>query len=169
MKTKIFYYSYSGVTRELALTLKAKLSSGTSDLVDVVEIKPKKAYNSLTAYSVGVKRARYGDCDPIDEVNADVSDCDVFLIGMPVWAARPAPPINTLIKDISGGEGKTAVIFSTMKKSGGIETLDAAEKLLSEKGVKVAGKFALTEKESVIDEKIEEIAAAARTAVHQSA
>ena len=169
MKTKIFYYSYSGVTRELALTLKAKLSSGTSDLVDVVEIKPKKAYNSLTAYSVGVKRARYGDCDPIEEVNADVSDCDVFLIGMPVWAARPAPPINTLIKDISGGEGKTAVIFSTMKKSGGIETLDAAEKLLSEKGVKVAGKFALTEKESVIDEKIEEIAAAARTAVHQSA
>ena len=56
-----------------------------------------------------------------------------------------------------------------MKKSGGIETLDAAEKLLSEKGVKVAGKFALTEKESAIDEKIEEIAAAARTAVHQSA
>ena len=169
MNTKIFYYSYSGVTRELALTLKAKLSSGTADLVDVVEIKPQKAYNSLTAYSVGVKRARYGDCDPIEEVNADVSDCDVFLIGMPVWAARPAPPINTLIKDISGGEGKTAVIFSTMKKSGGIETLDAAEKLLSEKGVKVAGKFALTEKESVIDEKIEEIAAAARTAVHQSA
>jgi len=169
MKTKIFYYSYSGVTRELALTLKAKLSSGTADLVDVVEIKPQKAYNSLTAYSVGVKRARYGDCDPIDEVNADVSDCDVFLIGMPVWAARPAPPINTLIKDISGGDGKSAVIFSTMKKSGGIETLDAAEKLLSEKGVKVAGKFALTEKESAIDEKIEEIAAAARTAVHQSA
>ena len=169
MNTKIFYYSYSGVTRELALTLKAKLSSGTADLVDVVEIKPQKAYNSLTAYSVGVKRARYGDCDPIDEVNADVSDCDVFLIGMPVWAARPAPPINTLIKDISGGEGKTAVIFSTMKKSGGIETLDAAEKLLSEKGVKVAGKFALTDKESAIDEKIEEIAAAARTAVHQSA
>ena len=169
MKTKIFYYSYSGVTRELALTLKAKLSSGTADLVDVVEIKPKKAYNSLTAYSVGIKRARYGDCDPIEEVNADVSDCDVFLIGMPVWAARPAPPINTLIKDISGGEGKTAVIFSTMKKSGGIETLDAAEKLLSEKGVKVSGKFALTDKESVIDEKIEEIAAAARTAVHQSA
>ena len=169
MNTKIFYYSYSGVTRELALTLKAKLSSGTADLVDVVEIKPVKAYNSLTAYSVGVKRARYGDCDPIEEVNADVSDCDVFLIGMPVWAARPAPPINTLIKDISGGDGKSAVIFSTMKKSGGIETLDAAEKLLSEKGVKVAGKFALTEKESAIDEKIEEIAAAARTAVHQSA
>ena len=169
MNTKIFYYSYSGVTRELALTLKAKLSSGTADLVDVVEIKPQKAYNSLTAYSVGVKRARYGDCDPIEEANADVSDCDVFLIGMPVWAARPAPPINTLIKDISGGEGKIAVIFSTMKKSGGIETLDAAEKLLSEKGVKVAGKFALTEKESAIDEKIEDIAAAARTAVHQSA
>ncbi len=165
MKTKIFYYSYSGVTRELALTLKAKLSSETSDLVDVVEINPQKAYNSLTAYSMGIKRARCGDCDPIEQINTDVSDCDVFLVGMPVWAARPAPPINTLIRDITGGAGKPAVIFSTMKSSGGIETLDAAEKLLSEKGVKVAGKFALTEKESRKDGKVEEIAAAARAAV----
>ena len=165
MNTKIFYYSYSGVTRELALTLKAKLSSGTSDLTDAVEIKPVKAYSSLTAYTVGVKRARMGDCDPIEPANLDVSDCDVFLVGMPVWASRPAPPLNTFFRDISGGEGKTAVIFSTMKGSGGIETLDAAEKLLIEKGVKVASKFALTDKESRIDEKAEEIAAAARAAV----
>ncbi len=67
MKTSIIYHSYSGITRGVAEQIQ-KACGG-----DLIEVKLKKNYSSLTAYSLGCYRARKEECDPIEPETIDVS------------------------------------------------------------------------------------------------
>ena len=112
MKTSIIYHSYSGITRGVAEQIQ-KACGG-----DLIEVKLKKNYSSLTAYSLGCYRARKEECDPIEPETIDVSASDIIVIGTPVWAFKATPAINAAIAALKGCDGKKAVIFATCGRLG---------------------------------------------------
>jgi flavodoxin len=140
MKTSIIYHSYSGITRGVAEKIQ-KACGG-----DLIEVKLKKNYSSLTAYSLGCYRAMKEECDPIERESIDVSMSDLVVIGTPVWAFKATPAINAAIAALTGCDGKKAVIFATCG-SAAKDTLPILKKALEAKGVTVIGQFVINKKE----------------------
>jgi len=140
MKTSIIYHSYSGITRGIAEKIQ-KACGG-----DLIEVKLKQNYSSLTAYTLGSYRAMKGECDPIEPETIDVSASDLVVIGTPVWAFKATPAINAAIAALKGFDGKKAVIFATCGSSAK-DTLPILKKALEAKGAIVVGQFVLTKKE----------------------
>jgi multimeric flavodoxin WrbA len=100
MKTSIIFYSYSGNTRGVAEKVRDACGG------DLVEVKPKSDYSSLTAYTIGCYRAVKGMGDPIEPETIDVAADDVIVIGTPVWAGRATPAINAAVAALDGCRGK---------------------------------------------------------------
>jgi flavodoxin len=140
MKPSIIYYSYSGITRGIAEKIQ-KACGG-----DLVEVKLKQNYSSITAYTLGCYRATKEERDPIEPETIDVSLSDLIVIGTPVWAFKATPAINAAIAALKGCDGKKAVIFATCGSSAK-DTLLILKKALGVKGVAVVGEFVLTRKE----------------------
>lgn len=147
MKTCIIYHSYSGVTRGIA----EKINTACGG--DLVEVKPKDNYSTLSAYSVGCIRARKEACDPISPDTIDVSSYDLIVIGTPVWAWKATPVINGAIAALKGCEGKKAVIFATCGSSAK-ETHPIMKSALEKKGVHVSGELVLNKSDILGNEKI---------------
>jgi flavodoxin len=137
MKTSIIYHSYSGITRGIAGKIQ-KACGG-----DLIEVKPKENYSTLTAYSLGCYRAIKEESDAVIPETIDVSTSDLVVIGTPVWAFKATPVTNAAIAALKGCEGKKAVIFATCGSSAK-DTLLILKKALEAKGVKVQGQFVLT-------------------------
>ena len=140
MKPSIIYHSYTGVTRGIAEKIQ-KACGG-----DLIEVKLKQNYSSITAYTLGCYRAMKEECDPIEPETIDVSSSDLIVIGTPVWAFKATPAINAAIAALRGCDGKKAVIFATCGSSAK-DTLPILKKALVAKGVAVVGEFVLTKKE----------------------
>jgi flavodoxin len=147
MKTSIIYHSYSGITRGIAEKIQRACGG------DLVEIKLKQNYSSLTAYTLGCYRAMKEERDPIDPEIIDVSKTDLIVIGTPVWAYKATPAINAAITALKGCEGKKAVIFATCGSSAK-DTLNILKKALEAKDVTVVGQFVLTGKEITEGQKV---------------
>jgi len=140
MKTSIIYHSYSGITRSVA----GKIQEACGG--DLIEVKLKKNYSSLTAYSLGCYRAMKEESDPIEPESIDVSASDLIVIGTPVWAFKATPAINAAIAALKGCDGKKAVIFATCGSSAK-DTLPILKKALESKGVIVISQFVINRKE----------------------
>jgi flavodoxin len=140
MKTSIIYYSYSGITRSVAEKIQEACGG------DLIEVKLKKNYSSLTAYSLGCYRAMKEESDPIEPESIDVSAFDLIVIGTPVWAFKATPAINAAIAALKGCDGKKAVIFATCGSSAK-DTLPILKKALESKGVIVIAQFVINRKE----------------------
>ena len=140
MKPSIIYHSYSGVSRGIAEKIQ-KACGG-----DLIEVKLKQNYSSITAYTLGCYRAMKEECDPIEPETIDVSSSDLIVIGTPVWAFKATPAINAAIAALRGCDGKKGVIFATCGSSAK-DTLPILKKALVAKGVAVVGEFVLTKKE----------------------
>jgi flavodoxin len=147
MKTCIIYHSYSGVTRGIAERIKAACGG------DLLEVKPKDNYSTLSAYSVGCIRARKEACDPIIPDKIDVSSYDLIVIGTPVWAWKATPAINGAIAALRGCEGKKAVIFATCGSSAK-DTLPIMKSALEKKGIHISGEVVLNKSDISRNEKI---------------
>ncbi|UUX91392.1 flavodoxin family protein [Methanoplanus endosymbiosus] len=147
MKTTTIFYSYTGITRGVA----GKIQQACGG--DLIEVKTKKPYSKITAYSLGCLRAAKGECDEIEPASIDVSASDVIVIGTPVWAFRAAPPINAAVNALSGCEGKKAVIFATCGGKPG-ETIPLLAEALEKRGVKVAGGFIFDRKDVKDEDKV---------------
>ena len=147
MKTSIIYYSYSGITRGIAEKIQKSCGG------DLVEVKSKENYSSITAYTLGCYRAMKEECDPIEPETIDVSASDLIVIGTPVWAFKATPAINAAIAALKGCDGKKSVIFATCGSSAK-DTLPILKKALEVKGVAVIGQYILTRKEIGESQKI---------------
>lgn len=148
MNTCFIYYSYSGITKRLAETVRASCGG------DTVEVIPRQKYNALTAYTLGCIRARNRECDPIDPEVIDVSGYDLIVIGTPVWAFRPTPAINGAIAALKGAEGKKAVVFATC---GGKpkETIPLLKEALAGKKIRVVGEMVFMKGETEDRKKVD--------------
>ena len=147
MKTSIIYHSYSGITRSIAEKIQ-KACGG-----DLIEVKAKQNYSSITAYTLGCYRAMKEESDAITPESIDVSASDLVVIGTPVWAFKATPAINGAIAALKGCNGKKAVIFATCGSSAK-DTLPILKKALEGKGVIVVGQFVFNRKEIEDGQKI---------------
>ena len=150
MSLCIVYYSLSGITRGVAEKIQAACGG------DLIEVRPKQPYTTISAYSRGAKRARSEVHDPIDPETIDVSSYDTIVLGTPVWAFKPTPVINGAIAALKGCEGKRAVIFAT---SGGMpgETLPILRKFLESREAQVAEEMVINRVDLRSDKKVEEL------------
>lgn len=161
MKAITIFYSYSGTTRSAAEAVKAACGG------DLIEVKPKGTYSSLSAYTLGCLRALREEGEPIDPEIIDVSAYDLIVIGTPVWAWKATPPINAAIAAIRGCKGKRAVLFATCGASAK-ETLPALRRALEAKGVEVAGEFVFTKQEIEKGKKIDALIASVQAVLSSS-
>ena len=141
MKTVIIYHSFSGVTRGVAERVRAACGG------DLLEVKPLHSYSKITAYTLGVLRARRGHHDPIEPSSIDISGYERIVLGTPVWAGMGTPVIHGAVDALQGASGKDAVLFATCGAQAG-ETFPMLRRALEEKGVRVIGEFAFTQKET---------------------
>lgn len=104
-----------------------------------------------------------GEADPINPDRIDVADCDVLVIGTPVWAGNPTPAINAAIAGLANCEGKKAVLFATCGVQGG-KTLEVMTRALETRGVAVTAAMVFSRKEIGDEKKIQELVAAVKSA-----
>lgn len=136
----IIYYSYSGITRELAEKIH-HICGG-----DTIEVRTKKNYGTFSAYTTGCIRSRKEAEDPVTPEEIDVSAYDLLIIATPVWAWKPAPAANAIVSGLIGCEGKKAVVLATCCTDSG-DCLPILRKKLEERGVQVIGEDALIKNE----------------------
>ena len=95
MKIAIVYYSMSKNTefaaQEIAVATDAEL----------IRIEPEKAYPSkgVRKFIWGGKSAVMKEEPDLLPYDFDADKYDAVVIGCPVWASSPAPPMRTFIKD----------------------------------------------------------------------
>ncbi len=157
MTITTIYYSYSGVTRGVAEKVHAACGG------ELVEVAPVAPYSRLSVFLSGARRARKGRADVIEPSTIDVAGSDVIVIGTPVWASHPPPPVNAAVQALAGCSGKTAILFATCVGQAR-DTLPILAQALSAKQVRVAGEFVFT-KNNVADRAwIDALIAAVRAA-----
>jgi flavodoxin len=153
MKCALVYYSYSGVTKKVIVDMN-KIISGT-----IIEVTPDKPYNTLTAYSIGCKRALREEADLVSPSSIDLAPYDHVIVAAPVWAWKSAPPINGAIQGMVNGAGKTASVISTAGSSPGT-SLEVMRTALEKQGLKVTGELSLLASDLKTNEKVDAFLAA---------
>ena len=132
MKSLIAYYSYSGNTRKVAEAFKNILAVGGS--VTLERLVPMRESGNFIVQCLA---ARFGTRAILSgSVTFDLSDYDLLCLGTPVWAFAPVPAVNTYLDNLSGAEGKKALIFTTYGSGAGVGNCVAAiKKQLDRKGI----------------------------------
>ena len=106
MKAAVIYYSYEGNSVLVADALRDALGA------DVFRIKTvdKKKRTGLAKYAWGGGQAVMGKKPAIEPLSVDINAYDLIILGMPVWAGSPAPPI---VSFLSGNKitGKKIALF----------------------------------------------------------
>ncbi|MBR6473547.1 MAG: flavodoxin [Firmicutes bacterium] len=97
MKTAIVYYSMFGNSEYVAGIIASMLDA------DVIRLEPEKAYptKGLRKFIHGGKSAIKGETPKLKPYEFDGEKYDRVILGFPVWAGCPAPPIGTFIKENS--------------------------------------------------------------------
>ena len=150
MSRCVIYHSHSGVTRSLAQKIKAACGA------DLIEVMPKKTYNRISLYALGMVRAIKGEQDPIEQKKIDVAGYDLLILGTPVWAGKPTPAFNAAVSALKGYEGKKAIIVVTCRSQPG-QTAGMVRSRLENLGVRVIGVFVFTEKDLADGKRLNEL------------
>ena len=125
MSTAVVYYSMLGNSEMVAEHIAQKLGA------DVIRIEPDKAYPDKGAkkFLWGGKSAVMGEMPVLKPYEFDASKYDKVIIGFPVWASRPAPPIWTFLneqKDVL--KGKKIAVFACQSGNGAEKAFDRIKK-----------------------------------------
>ena len=116
MKALITYYSFSGNTDRVA-NLFADVLKKRGD-VALQRLKPaddiKNFVLQCRAAFTGKRAVLEGD------VQYDVGQYDLLLIGSPVWAFAPTPSVNTYLDKLSGLNGKRVIMLLTSGSGTGV-------------------------------------------------
>jgi flavodoxin len=129
MKRLIAYYSYEGNTKLIAENMAEETGA---DLLRLIPLKEMKS-RGFMKFVWGGRQAVMGDTPPLKDLDRDISQYDLIIIGTPVWAGRPAPPVKTFMtkhlpvgKDLilfytfEGGAGNTLSKMEEMKNGGNV-------------------------------------------------
>ena len=107
-KSLVVYYSYSGITRNLAEDI-ALITDA-----DIRELIPEKPYsfNYNSASKEALNEIERGYCPKLISGNEYISDYQLIFIGTPNWFSSFAPPILTFLRSVDFC-GKTVIPFCT--------------------------------------------------------
>jgi len=94
MKIAVVYYSMSKNTEFAAQEIAAATDA------DLIPIVPAKAYPSkgVKKFIWGGKSAVMNEEPELSRYDFDPDKYDVVVLGCPIWASSPAPPIRSFIK-----------------------------------------------------------------------
>jgi len=136
MKTLITYYSFSGNTDKVA-NIFADILRKKGEVV-LQRLKPA---DEIKKFALQCKAAFMSERVVLKgDVQFDIGQYDLLLIGSPVWAFSPAPSINTYLDKLSGSNGKRAIIFLTSGSGTGVgRCFKNMRKALEGKGASIAG------------------------------
>ena len=107
MKTAVVFYSLDGNCALVAEEIKAKLNADLIRLYTKDEKKRSKIGNLFWGGAMVLFRKK----PPLIPYTFDPSVYDLIILGAPVWAASPAPPIQTFIHE-AGITGRKIAIFA---------------------------------------------------------
>jgi flavodoxin len=119
MKTAVIFYSLDGNCSLVAEEIKSKLNS---DLIQL-HVKDEKKRRGIFKFFWCCGLIISGKNPPLKPYTFDPSAYELIIIGAPVWASFPAPPIKAFISE-TGITGKKIALF--VCHAGGKE--DALEK-----------------------------------------
>jgi flavodoxin len=93
MKTVVVYYSLDGNCAFIAKEIKARLGA---DLIRL-QTKDEKQRNGFAKYFWGGGMVVLGKKPELKPYDFNPEAYDLIVIGVPVWAGSPAPPIRTFL------------------------------------------------------------------------
>ena len=148
MKTIVVYYSLEGNTEFAAKRIAELLGA------DLLRIEPEKAYpdKGFRKFFWGGKSAVMADTPRLQPYSFDSPAYDRVIIGFPVWASRPAPPIRTFIRD-NDLSAKRLAAFACQSGSGAEKAFDKIDEALGAE--KLGEKLVLIDPKARPDEKNE--------------
>jgi flavodoxin len=125
MKTAVVFYSCSGNSKFIAKEIKDQLNADLIQLYTKDEKKRGKVATILWGGAMVLFRKK----PPLKPYSFDPSAYDLIILGAPVWASFPAPPIKTFLSQ-TPITGKKIAIF--VSHAGGKEdSLEKFKALLS--------------------------------------
>ena len=113
MNTIVVYYSMEGNTDLAAGRIAAALGA------DLLRLYPRKAYpaRGFKKFLWGGKSAVMAETPALEPYRFDPAAYDRVILGFPVWASRPAPPIRTFLKE-NDLTGRRVAAFACQSGSG---------------------------------------------------
>ena len=147
LKSIVLYYSRTGKTAVAAKAIADKLSS------EIVEIKDLKGRKGLMGYMKGALDARGMNTTQIEPDTVNTTNYDVICLGTPTWAGKPAPAINTVIKN-SEIRGKDIILFVTLGGNNYKNIINAMSKEVEENGGNVIKTIAIVKSGGKTDAEI---------------
>lgn len=141
MKSIVLYYSRTGKTAAVANAIADKLSS------EIIEIKDLKGRKGVIGYIKAALDARGMNTTPIEPSTVNTADYDLICLGTPTWAGKPAPAINTIIRD-SEIRGKDIILFVTLGGNKYENVIDSMSKEVEEEGGNVIKTIAIVKTNS---------------------
>ena len=110
MKTAIVYYSFDGNCALVAETLRDILSAQGAVRVFEIKTLDTQKRRGLSKYLWGGAQVWMGKKPGIQRFDFDAAVYDLIVLGAPVWAASPAPPLAAFL-DTAGIRGKRVGLF----------------------------------------------------------
>jgi flavodoxin len=108
MKTAVVFYSCDGNCAFVAEQLKAHLNA---DLIQLhTKDEKKRSKFGMLFWGGGMVFLRKKP--PLKDYNFDPAAYDLIILGVPVWASSPAPPIQTFLAQTPITGKKTAIFVS---------------------------------------------------------
>lgn len=109
-RTLVIYYSLSGHSRDIALTIARSLGA------DVEEIKSSRSFGTGVSSSLLwqlFKCRVFGAIWPVLSIGRNASDYDVVIIGGPIWVGRLAPPVMAWLQQTNIPSSTRLAVFVT--------------------------------------------------------
>ncbi|SNU06828.1 Flavodoxin [Lachnospiraceae bacterium] len=125
MGTAIVYYSMLGNSEMVAEKIAARIEA------DMIKIEPDKAYPDKGAkkFLWGGKSAVMGEMPVLKPYKFEASKYDKIILGFPVWASRPAPPLCTFLNEHKRQlKGKKISVFACQSGNGAEKAFERIKK-----------------------------------------
>jgi len=126
MKTAVIYYSLDGNCALVAQEIKALMNA---DLIRL-QTKDEKKRGKIGKMLWGVGMVLTRKKPPLKPYTFDPIAYDLIIIGAPVWASSPAPPIKTFLSETKIIGKKIALFVCCLGDKGA--SLDELKNLLNE-------------------------------------
>ena len=123
MKTAVIFYSLDGNCAFVAGEIKAQLNA---DLIQL-QTKDEKKRGKIGKMFWGCAMVFSKKKPPLKPYSFDSSAYELIILGAPVWAGSPAPPLKTFLAETNlsgkkialfvchaGGKGKSLAAFKTL-------------------------------------------------------
>ena len=128
--TLVIYYSLEGNVDFVARDLAKKLDADVCR-IETVKNYPKKG---LAKFLHGGKDSVSGFKPELKNSLPDISSYSTVVIGTPVWAGKPAAPINTVLEKLDF-EGKKVAAFASSAGGNAKKTLELISSKVRNAGV----------------------------------